>query len=269
MDDAKTYMYGISTTVDLTHDCRALLDLFARHNFDFVSLSASQEHVDFLNIEGIAALLAYASERNLKIMSAHAPFGGRFDIASAEHSIREQAVEYTLKYLQYAAQYGIPLVILHPHYFFLDSVQSCMERAARSLEVILLSKPDGVELAIENLPREEGSWICSQLLEIFDESRLGFCYDSSHENISGPPFHLLNRHSGRVVTTHLSDNHGDYDEHLVPGDGTIDWRALRSYLDRIGHLDRLLFEVGTGERLEEPVAQFVGRTAAIAREIFG
>jgi sugar phosphate isomerase/epimerase len=27
----------------------------------------------------------------------------------------------------------------------------------------------------------------------------------------------------RVVTTHVHDNHGDKDEHLLPFDGTIDW----------------------------------------------
>ncbi len=30
---------------------------------------------------------------------------------------------------------------------------------------------------------------------------------------------------GRIVTTHLHDNHGEKDEHLLPGEGTIDWDA--------------------------------------------
>ena len=29
----------------------------------------------------------------------------------------------------------------------------------------------------------------------------------------------------RVVTTHIHDNHGDKDEHLLPFEGTIDWDA--------------------------------------------
>jgi sugar phosphate isomerase/epimerase len=33
-----------------------------------------------------------------------------------------------------------------------------------------------------------------------------------------------------VVTTHIHDNHGDKDEHLVPFDGAIDWAAAFSVL---------------------------------------
>ena len=29
----------------------------------------------------------------------------------------------------------------------------------------------------------------------------------------------------RVVTTHIHDNHGDKDEHLLPYEGNIDWDA--------------------------------------------
>ena len=29
----------------------------------------------------------------------------------------------------------------------------------------------------------------------------------------------------RVVTTHIHDNHGEKDEHLLPFEGTIDWDA--------------------------------------------
>ncbi len=34
----------------------------------------------------------------------------------------------------------------------------------------------------------------------------------------------------RVVTTHIHDNHGEKDEHLLPYEGNIDWEAasLRS-----------------------------------------
>jgi len=266
---SKKYKYGISTTVDLTVDCRTLLDHFAGNHFDFISLAADPAHAGFYDRGSFSQLQEFAEERGVPITSTHAPFGGKSDLASPDHRIREEAIESLLRHFEYAESYGLRQVIVHPHYYFLDRMESCMERAARSLEVVLLSKPDSVELAIENLPQAEGSWICEQLLGIFNRDRLGFCYDSSHENISGRPFHLLEKHVDRVTVTHLSDNHGELDEHLVPGDGNIDWKVLRSHLDESSTLNQVLFEVGTGEQLAEPVAQFINRAAAKAREFFG
>ena len=34
----------------------------------------------------------------------------------------------------------------------------------------------------------------------------------------------------RIVSMHVHDNHGTKDEHLWPGDGTIDWPAVREAL---------------------------------------
>ena len=36
----------------------------------------------------------------------------------------------------------------------------------------------------------------------------------------------------RIVTTHIHDNHGEKDEHLLPCDGTIDWDAAARTLCR-------------------------------------
>lgn len=269
MTKSAVYKIGISTTVDLTVDCRTLVDQFARNRFDFISLAADQTHAGFYDRSAFGRLQEFAEEKGIPITSTHAPFGSKFDLASPDHSIREAAIDRLLHHFEFAESYGLPKVIVHPHYFFLDRMESCMERAARSLEVVLLSRPATVELAIENLPRAEGSWICEQLLGIFGRDRMGFCYDSSHENISGKPFHLLEKYADRITVTHLSDNHGEMDEHLVPGDGNIDWAGLRQHLDESSSLKEVLFEVGTGEKLTEPVAQFISRAADKARELFG
>ncbi len=81
-----------------------------------------------------------------------------------------------------------------------------------------------VTLAIENMLGPEHidlvlSNICSP--------HLGLCYDSSHDFLQGMTRSaLLQKWGGRLVTTHFSDNHGEHDDHLLPGDGTINWNAL-------------------------------------------
>ena len=41
---------------------------------------------------------------------------------------------------------------------------------------------------------------------------------------------------------HIQDNHGKRDEHLLPGDGTIDWKAFLNILNNIGYQGDLVLE---------------------------
>ncbi len=264
---SKKYRLGISTTVDYSVSLERLFKAFSENQFDFVSLGANLEQTCFFNRSEFGSIRELARKYNLEIASAHAPFGGEYDIASSDHNIHEQAIGRLLRFLEHAAEYKIPVVIVHPHHFFLDSKDACLERSARALEMIRLSQPESVRLVIENLPAAEGSWICDGLLDIFDDECFGWCYDCSHENISGPPFHLIERHFTRLETSHLSDNNGKYDEHLIPGDGNIDWDSLKAYFDRADKIDHMLLEVGTGEPLNEPVEKFVERAAIRIRAL--
>jgi sugar phosphate isomerase/epimerase len=190
-------------------------------------------------------------------------------LANPINERREQAVNNVLNFLEFADFHSIPIAILHPHYYLMESPQKALDNSTESLRRIVTLKPERIELAIENLPDKRGSWIIDQLLTLFGGNTLGFCYDSSHENISGPPFHLLRKHHWRLTTCHLSDNNGGSDEHLVPGRGNIDWPKMKTYFDMVKGFENILFEVGTGEALSEPVEDYVRMTALKAIEIFG
>jgi len=262
------YKLGISTTVDYNVDIFRLLELFARHGFDFVSVGGNLEHCHF-NDDGLfGKVISRSGELNLTIDSIHAPFGPTDDIAAFDRQVRDESCDRFIAFAERASEFKIPIVILHPHYYFDDAKEACLERSRDSLEKIIERLPKGISLAIENLPRESGSWICSQLLDTFDAGRVGFCYDSSHENFSGRPFHLLEKYYDRLTACHLSDNHGESDEHLVPEDGIIDWAKLRTYFDLNDKMNSVLFEVGTGAKLDEPVEGFIARAYKVASLIF-
>ena len=67
------------------------------------------------------------------------------------------------------------------------------------------------------------------------------------------------KYHDRIITTHLSDNHGQSDEHLIPGEGNIDWGLLKSYLGQSSKLKNILFEIGTGQKLNEPLSIFLNK----------
>jgi L-ribulose-5-phosphate 3-epimerase len=266
---AKTYKLGISTTVDYTINIFDQLRLFSRAGFKFVSIGARMEHSGFYEPNRFNDFLKKTADFGLLMESVHAPFGEEHDLAATDGAARQVAAESIIDFISRSTGYGIPIVIIHPHHYFSDDKEACFERAADSLAKVLLAKPDEIAVAIENLPTREGSWICDKLLETFDRGKVGFCYDSSHENMSGEPFHLLKKHYLRMITCHLSDNQGFKDQHLVPGDGNINWGELKSFFDKSPKMHNILLEVGTGEKLTEPVEELVMRAARKAKEIFG
>ncbi len=265
----RAFKIGISTTVDFTVDISRQFEIFSQNNFDFVSICANAEHTHFFNREKINEILDLARSLNLSIDSAHAPFYPPYNIAALDIDEKEIAIEKTARYIEYAVELAIPIVIIHPHHYFYDSKEACLERAIESLH--RLDQSIGrlpLTVAVENMPTSQGSWICDQILQVFGPEKFGFCYDSSHENMSGEPFHLLKKYYSRMTTCHLSDNHGQSDEHLPPFDGNINWPELRSYFDRASQMNNILFEVGTGRKLSEPIETFIERTAKAARAIF-
>jgi len=99
----------------------------------------------------------------------------------------------------------------------------------------------GVRLALENV--ENSVWALDRVLdEVGDDperTNLGICIDIGHAFLSNdagpePVLGYLDRYKKQVLHLHFHDNHGDADDHLVPGEGSIDWpRALRS-IEQIG-----------------------------------
>jgi len=57
--------------------------------------------------------------------------------------------------------------------------------------------------------------------------------------------------SGHLLTTHVHDNGGRRDDHLVPFAGTIDWDAAMMETQKIGYDGVLMLEVAdTGDFLD-------------------
>ena len=110
-----------------------------------------------------------------------------------------------------------------------------------------------VHLTLEN--SDDSIWLLDRVLEeIGDdpaETNLGICIDTGHAHMSHdagrePVTNYLERYAGQLAHVHLHDNHGTWDEHLTPGEGTIDWaRAVRT-LERIGFDGTAMLEIHPG-----------------------
>ena len=92
------------------------------------------------------------------------------------------------------------------------------------------------------------------------------CVDTGHTHEAGsfwvPPAEEMIRILGKDISLlHLHDNSGHWDDHMLPGMGTINWPAVFDALDDISYEGNYNFEIRTncfGDYLEEYI-RFVGK----------
>ena len=107
-----------------------------------------------------------------------------------------------------------------------------IEYAETALEHLgAFAHPLGVRLLVENLLSEPTT--PSHLLTILEMGHLpniGVCLDLGHAHITVGVAEAIATLGDHIASVHVHDNHGMKDEHLWPGDGTIDWPATAKAL---------------------------------------
>ena len=72
---------------------------------------------------------------------------------------------------------------------------------------------------------------------------VGICLDFGHAHMDGDLVDAIETVSEHLITTHVHDNRGRTDDHLVPFEGTIDWPAALTAVQKVGYDGTLLFEI--------------------------
>jgi len=151
--------------------------------------------------------------------------------------------------IDFAEHVGAETLVLHP-------VCLGITRPEDRLDVPEIRRIAGyaadreVRLALENM--RDSVWLLDRVLEeVGDDPRvtnLGICIDIGHAHLSHdagrePVANYLERYVAQLLHLHLHDNHGASDEHLVPGDGTVDWPRCLQTLERIDFTGTAILEV--------------------------
>jgi sugar phosphate isomerase/epimerase len=76
-----------------------------------------------------------------------------------------------------------------------------------------------------------------------DPPGVGICLDTGHAFLMGDLVDAIEVVSGELMTTHVHDNRGKSDDHLVPFDGNIDWPAALMSMEKVGYEGLILFEL--------------------------
>jgi sugar phosphate isomerase/epimerase len=138
------------------------------------------------------------------------------------------------------------------------------DAARRSVEeIVAIASQVGVRVALEVIPNDlsAAAALVRLIEEDLDGLDVGICLDYGHAHLMGDLGDAIETISGHLWTTHVHDNGGRRDDHLVPFDGGIDWDAAMMETQKIGYDGVLMLEVGdTGSPIE------VLRRSAKARE---
>lgn len=151
--------------------------------------------------------------------------------------------------IETAGLLGAKYMVLHPVWREEDRIIEDAERfIAVNAEAVKpwLAQAErcGVAILSENLlwGASRDPRIIAALVEAVDSPFFGWCFDTGHANCFGYAPHVLRECAVPPVSLHLQDNHGASDEHLIPGDGTIDWDAMTEALGDCGYAGDCVLE---------------------------
>lgn len=193
-------------------------------------------------------------------ISVHGPIWD-FNPASWHQEIRSLALKKMKQSIDVCRALGGDIVVMHPgrcpipqinkllrmtKAWFVDFTSECLKHA----------KSHDIKLALENFPTNSEHPYSSpndMVALVRKLDGLGIAFDVGHaflhkrrENISSPEkkiaeeIKLIGEH---LIHVHIHDNHGSWDEHLIPGDGVTDFRPIVKALREINYNGRIIAEL--------------------------
>jgi len=264
-----TYALGIYSQLE-ERTRGSLLREFADNGAEFLVLTADMIYKVLTDPPYADRLLKEVTSAGLAFLDAHGPFMGISDLCYPREKYSRTLLLRHLTCLNIAADFGIRTYTLHcggdfrfPEY----SEAQLMDEIRRKLNVLL---PEAEKLKLTVCLENGMPKLCfpDRLLTLKKEyptPYLGFCYDSGHANImdhgreipeslprrnyAGTGYepewedHALEKMLLHIVNCHLHDNNGYEDQHLLPGEGNIDWEKTMSLLKQAPRLEVIQSEV--------------------------
>jgi sugar phosphate isomerase/epimerase len=220
----------------------AVVGEIARAEVSGIELLCSRGHFDYRSADDARELASWLAGNGLTLHSIHSPTtrdfhstresGAPLSISDPERVRRQEAVDEIRRALDLVEHVPFRYCIQHvarprdiPDERRWDAAFSSLEHLS------LFARQRGVILALENTPGEMAT--PANLKNFLEQTRLTnvkLCFDTGHAHIEGGVVPGLEALRDLVVTTHLHDNHGERDEHLLPYEGTIDWNAALAAL---------------------------------------
>lgn len=205
-------------------------------------------------ISAVARELAAAGRRP----TVHAPF---FDLSpgAMEPLVRRVTLQRLTQSLEAAGLLGAQLMVVHPGFdrWRYPNLASTWTSHAVAFFPPLLQLAERLDcrLAVENIYEETPATLVD-LVTALDSPWLGHCFDIGHWRLFGkiPQGQWLAAISAKLLHLHLHDNHGQADDHLAVGAGSIDFAPLFALLARLPSPPSITLEAHDPDELQRSLA---------------
>jgi sugar phosphate isomerase/epimerase len=233
-----------------------LLELAARSGAQRVELFAARQHFDYTSREHVLEIAGWFASNPLQPFSMHAPLYpdremGRagappVNVVHPEKAQRIDAMDEIKRALEAAEHIPFQKLVVHLGERFDAWSPRTMEFAITALEHLgAFAKPLGVRVLIENLTSDATTpEHLMTILEMAHLDQIDVCLDLGHAHIAPGIAEAVAILGKRIVQVHVHDNHGLKDEHLWPGDGTIDWPSAIDALKQLPTPPAAVLEIG-------------------------
>lgn len=198
-----------------------------------------------------------------------------------ETKTRKRRLENELAHrsIEAAGMLGVPWIACHALSFAGAWDQGHLdELRERNLEYfapfLKTAEKAGVGLAMENLADAFSEGARSRtytatpgelidLVDAFDHPLVGILWDTGHAHLQGlDQGQALRAIGSRLKGTHIADNDGRWDQHLMPFLGKVDWKAVMEALWAIDYAGDFTYEIHNYVRhLPDPLRDGAARVA--------
>ena len=254
--------FGVST--HLFHDqrlSRTHLAQIAAHGFEAVEVFATRTHFDYHDAAAIAQLGEWLKETGLALHGIHAPiaesmaagdqWGAAISIGVSDNGKRHAAVREMDAALNIARQIPASVFVVHLGTPAVQGGENSRTAAFRSVEEICrLAEPTGVRVSLEVIPNpiSDGASLVTMIERDLEGLRAGICLDFGHAFLMGDVADTIETVAEHLIATHVHDNHGKKDDHLVPFAGRINWDVALMTMQKVGYDGTYLMELArTGD----------------------
>ncbi len=246
----------------------ALLDKIQKAGIPAVEIFCARQHLDYRNRAQITELAHWFRDSELRFHALHSPIysddvWGRsgpnavLNIAEPSKTRRIQTVDEIKRAIEIAESAPFRFLIQHMGLPEEEFDERKVEAAFSSLdELSVFARQRGVEILLENIPN--GLSTADRLGAFFELTHLnlGVCFDVGHAHLDEGIPQAFGKLKERIRSTHLHDNDGREDAHLMPflsSGGTVDWTRTVSLLRTCGDDVPLLLEVRETPEIHNPL----------------
>jgi len=212
----------------------------------------STEDLEEIDMEGgsesaIEEVRAVLGELHASMPQGHAYLHA--DVAHPDESRREADRATLARHMNYCASLGVNYVVIHPGgrgYTTDEELSTVVEHNVSAFKLLAEQAGEkGLKIGIENMfeppgrnERVFGSAV-DELLDLIaaiNSPAVGIAFDTSHANVEGIDLPAAVREFGDLICcTHISDNDGSDDQHLMPGGGSIEWPPFIAALREVAY----------------------------------